>query len=145
MKKAFTIVELIIYMGLLSILLVIITNIFLSVLDMQTESESTSIVQIDARYILSRLSYDIHRASAVSTDGGSLVLTVDGSPFTYAISNGILTLSGTQLTSYPTQISNFSVVRLGNLGINAKPSIKISFTLSDQAESQSYQSTIGIR
>src|SRR3989344_6301854 len=65
-QKGFTLIELIIYMGLLVILLSVLTSIFMSSLDVQLESQANSAVEQDGSYILSRLAYDIHRAEAIS-------------------------------------------------------------------------------
>ena len=149
MKPSFTLIELLIYMGLFAVFITVLTNVFLSVLDSQLQSEATSAVQIDARYLLSRLVYDIHRASAVVTPAGngqtstSLGLTIGGSNSTYALSGNFLDLGPDQLNSYATVVSPFSVTRLGNA--SGKATLQISFTVSDQSETKNYQTTVDLR
>ena len=65
-RSGFTIVELTIYMALLAVFLVIMTQILVSILDLQLESQATSFVEQDSRYILSRLAYDINRADVLT-------------------------------------------------------------------------------
>lgn len=148
-KAGFTIVELLLYMGLMAILLVVMGGIFFSVLDLQLESQGSSDVQQDGEFILARIGYDVRRASSVTVPasagqtGNSLVLVIGGTSYTYAVSGTDLGLSVggvTQfLTSYGSNISNFSVTRLGNPG--GKASLDISFTLTSKTSTlnQIYQ------
>jgi prepilin-type N-terminal cleavage/methylation domain-containing protein len=117
--RGFTLIELIIYMGLLSILLVVMSNIFVTLLETKKDAESTSAVDEDGRFIMARLSYDINRATAVTTPvnsgdiGATLVLTINSQTYTYAQTGNNLTLndgsgaaqlngSGTTLVAAPT-------------------------------------------
>lgn len=159
-KRGFTIVELIIYMGLLSILLAVVTEIFLSILDLQNQSTAVSNVSQDGKYIISRLGYDIRRSSEITVPASTGVktenaaLTIDGEAFTYtASSSGGLVItqnSGSDyLTSNETRISNLSFTRLGNAG--GKNSLMISFTLTGRQalknsyETRDYQTVISLR
>jgi Tfp pilus assembly protein PilW len=159
-KKGFTIVELLIYMGLMSGFLVIMGNVFFSVLDLQLESKASSDVQQDGQFILSRLGYDLRRATAVSVPatagetGNSLIMTIGGSNFAYSVNGGDLQLTaggGSQnLTSFGSSIQDFSVTRLQNPG--GLPSLKISFTLvsrdtnlQQRSEVKSYEETLTLR
>lgn len=158
-NKGFTIVEMLVYMGLLTGFLVVLTQIFLSSLDVQLASERTSSVAQDGRYILSRLEYDVARAQAITVpvalggQAGSLQLTIAGIPHTYLVDNGNLTLTnalGTNtVNSVGTGISGFTVRRLGN--VNGKQSARVSFILTSTTEGptgpevRTYQTTIGIR
>ncbi|OGD08246.1 hypothetical protein A2397_05525 [Candidatus Amesbacteria bacterium RIFOXYB1_FULL_44_23] len=138
MKKGFTIVELLIYMGLLSILLVVLGGLFGSVLETQLETQSVSVIDQDNRFIDARLVYDVHRATDVITPAGAgqtssfLSLNIGGSTYTYSVSNGQLQLTiagNTQaVSSYGTQVSDFLVTRLGNP--SGKPSLRFNYTLT---------------
>jgi Tfp pilus assembly protein PilW len=66
-QDGFTIVELLIYMGLLVIMIVIFTQIFVSILDNQLRSTNTSNVADDGRYIYSRFIYDVNRADSIAS------------------------------------------------------------------------------
>ncbi len=66
-QPGFTVVELLLYMGIFSILLVVLMQIFTSILSVHAESQATSQVEQDGSYILARLTNDIHKASTIAT------------------------------------------------------------------------------
>ncbi len=160
MKRAFTLIEMLIYMGIMSAFIVVLTNIFVSVLDVQLQSQAVSSVEQDGRFILSRLSHDIRRAQSITTPASagssaqSLVLVIGGSTYTYSDSSGSLTLNSPlglgSLTSFDTTVSGFTVTRIGNT--SGKHSLQINFTLTsvtvsnaDRPEIKSFQTTVGLR
>lgn len=150
MKKGFTLIELLIYFGLMAILITVLTNIFLSVLEAQLESASASVVEIDGRYVLSRLIYDIHRSqsivnpSVLNEPSTGLTLNIGGTSHTYTVTDGVLYLDGSaRLTGIDTAISDLTFTRIGNGGDN--DTLQISFTISSLAQSQSYQTTVSLR
>ena len=136
-----TLIEMIIYMGLLSILLVILTNMFASILDVRTESEATSSVQQDGRFLLSRLSYDINRATSISAPlnlgdtSGNLSMTIGATTYTYSLVGGNLQLGTDNLNSSESSVSNLSFRKVGNSG--GKDNIKIHFTLTSKTQRSS--------
>lgn len=161
-QKGVTIVELLLYMGILTILLTILTSVFVSALDVQSESNATSSVEQDGNYILARLNYDIHRAQSIdipsynglpTTD--NFQITIDGTSYTYSVdgnNNLILTdsLGVNNLNNYGTDVSAFSVQRLGNAG-RVENSLKINFTLTSRTrrvsgfETKNFQTNISLR
>lgn len=158
-QNGFTLMEMIIYMGIFLILLLVLTEIFISVLDVQSESWATSSVEQDGRFVLSRLFYDIHKADSIVTpanlgeENATLQIIVEGINYTYSLSDNNLQLSnnnGTdKLNSFDTTISNFKVKRLGNL--NGKNNIQVNFTVTSKQmrpkgpEVKNFQTTIGLR
>jgi hypothetical protein len=158
-RRGFTIVELIIYAGILTMFLYVLTSIFTEVLDMQLESETESAVIQDSRYILSRFSYDISRASAIVTpialgdQTSTLVITIGGVNNTYAVVNGNLVFTDVtgsgSVNSFGTTVSGLSFLRYGN--VNGKNGVRIAFTLTSTTQrtmgpqTRSYQATIGLR
>ena len=159
-KKGFTLVELLIYMGLLSIILVVLSQIFGSVLDAQLESQATSSVHRDGRFILSKLTYDVHRANSIvlpaslGTSSTSLQLDISGIN-TYSLNNGNLELTSgletNNLNSGDTTVSNLTFTRIGNSVANAKNTVRITYTITSRIvrpkglETKDFQTTIGIR
>lgn len=157
-SKGFTLVELLLYMGIFTILLTVITTIFTQSIDTQLESQATSSVEQDGRYILAKLIYDINRASSITSptlgnSASSLQIVVNGVTQTYQLSSGNLTITdsnGTNnLNGFDTSISNLSFRQLGNVG--GKNSIRINFTASSITERNTgpevrdYETTAGIR
>ncbi|MBI2028158.1 MAG: prepilin-type N-terminal cleavage/methylation domain-containing protein [Candidatus Levybacteria bacterium] len=158
--NGFTIVELLMFMGLLSIMLVILTGIFVSALDVQLESEANSSVQQDGNYILAKLSGDMHKATNISIPsslGGSATnfqVVVGGVSYTYNVNSDNLELndgvSADALNSYNSSISNFSATRLGNSG-KVEDTLKINFTLTSKTkkntgfETKDFETTLSLR
>jgi len=140
-QRGVTLVELLITMGLLSIFLVILTTIFTASVDVQSQTGSYSAVTTDGRFGLSRLEYDIRRASAITTPtslgdtDSSLVLTIGGDTYTYSVAGGRLQLdiNGTAdyLTGEQSTISGLSFQKLGTSG--GTESIRYSFTVSSDS------------
>lgn len=158
-NKGFTLVEMLIYMALLGIFLITLTDMFVAILNVKAESESTSAVEQDGRYILARLAYDVEKATAVTTpaslggNGSTLVLTIDGTTHSYSINADNLQLVdnlGTyNLNSSESKISSINFHRLGNSG--GKDTIKINFTIDSATqsnkgvESRTFNTTVGRR
>lgn len=157
-KSGFTLVEMLIYMGLLSVFLVVLTEIFTTVLNIFAQTETTSSLEQDSRFIASRLAYDITKSTAITSPAlgnsqNNLSLQAGAENITYSISGTDLVLtsnSGTNpINSTQTKISNLNFLRLGNPA--GKNSLRIQFTLTSTREETkgartlNYQTTIGIR
>ena len=160
-QRGVSIVELLLYMGILTILLSILTSIFVSALDVQSESQATSSVEQDGNYILARLSYDIHRANSITipasdgTTASSLQLNIGGVSYIYSIDgsgNLIITnnLGANNLNSSDSTVSAFSVQRLGNVG-KIEDTLKISFTDTSRTarvsgvETRNFETNLSLR
>lgn len=137
-KKATTIVELTLYMGLLSIFLVILFDLFSQIISTQTRSVAVSLVQTNGNFLLSKLTHDINQATAITiplslgSSASTMTLTIGSTNATYSVINGRLVMtdsSGTfNLNDVDTTLSDFVVTRLGNSG--GKAGLKIIFTLT---------------
>jgi type II secretory pathway pseudopilin PulG len=158
-KKArgFTLVELLIYMGLLTVLVGVLSMVFASIIDVQLRSESNSSVDQDGRYILSRMLYDVKGASSITTPANAgntsstLQMLVNNITYTYSLdgsgnlqltnNNGINALNG-----YDTQVSGLNFQRLG--AGDSNDTIRMTFTITsrtsphNQAETKTYQTTL---
>jgi type II secretory pathway pseudopilin PulG len=137
-QKGVTIVELIIYIGLLSIFMLVLVDVFVSILNAKLESESTSALNQDARYIYSRLAYDVANADTMTLPAilgvseNTLKITTAGVTDTYSrdgsgnlnLTSGATTM---KLNGADTALTNLSFTRIGTpLG---KPTVKVSFTI----------------
>lgn len=157
--RGFSIMEMVVYIGLLSILLFVLSDILISALDVQLESQSASSIEQDGRYVLAKLLYDIKQAQAIVTPvnigdtAPTLQITEGGIPYTYSLNNGNLVLnrSGTidSLNGFDTTISNLSFQRLGNTG--GSNTLQIKFTIASKTkrpsgyEMKDFQITVGLR
>jgi hypothetical protein len=108
---------------------VVLSQLFVGVLDVNLASESNSEVDTDGRYIVSRIEYDLNRATIItipnirgSTDD-RLAFEVVGVTHEYTLSGGVLYLDGVELNSYATGVTSFAVTRIGN-GLGTKDMIK---------------------
>ena len=158
-QSGVTFVEMLLVMGLLAIFLVILTTIFTSTLDVQNQTDSYSATVSDGRFIMSRLNYDIARATAITTpaalggSGAGLVMTVNATTYTYALVGSNLQLTAGansgNLNGDGTSVSNLSFQRIGNSG--GKDTIRYSFTLTSttlherRADTQTFTSTAELR
>lgn len=161
MQKGVTVIELLLYMGILVVFLTLLTSVFVSALDVQSESQSASGIEQDGNYILTRLTYDIHRAQAISvpaTNSATLdnfIINIGGEDYAYGVdenNNLILTNnSGVEnLNNYNSGVSAFSVTRFGNLG-GVENTLKINFTLTSRInrvsgyETKNFETNLSLR
>ncbi|MFH1832603.1 MAG: prepilin-type N-terminal cleavage/methylation domain-containing protein [Candidatus Levyibacteriota bacterium] len=151
----FTLIELLIYLGIFSMLLLVLVQLFTAILDVQLDTEATSGVQEDGKYLFSRLNYDIGRASDVKVplsygvESQTLTITINSDDYVYSLNNGNLMLGADQLNGNDTSVSNLSFMQLGQT--EGKSTIKVAFTLTSKTikksgpESKTFQTAIGLR
>lgn len=127
-------VEMLMVMGIMSVLVVILSQVFGSILTMKLKSQATSAVAQDSRYVITRLAYDISRASDITTgSGNTLRILINGSSYLYQLQGTSLVLSvnggaSQALTGVGTKVTNLSFVRFVDLG--GKKSVQINLTIA---------------
>lgn len=157
-QKGFTVIELIIYMGLLMMLILIFSEIFASITDLQLSSRNTSNIADDGRYIYSRFINDVNRATSIiepspaGSTSGTLRLIINGDSYSYSVSNGTLSITdptGTYaLNGYGTQITGIAFTRIGT---GSASTVRINFTVNGTVtkegldDQQVFQTTAGLR
>lgn len=154
----FTLVELLLYMGIFIILLSVFIQLFSSLIATQLESQATGSVSEDSKYVVARLSYDISRSQNVISPSlgvasSSAKLIVNGTQYSYGMSSGNLILTNTdgniQLNSADTSITTISFTPAGSS--SGKFTILVTITLSSRTsnqgkrETQTIQTTLGNR
>jgi len=157
-----TMVELLIYIGLLTLFLTVLTTLFVSIFKLQLTTQSTSSLTQDTRFIIARMGYDIENAKSISTTyslgqtTNSLTFkdTNDNS-FTYTLDgSNNLTLNGTRINGLDTTISAISpsTTLFQIIGTDiTKPTIQVKFTINSNVieesgpRSQIIQTTYGLR
>lgn len=158
-SNGFTLVELVVYMGIVMIFMLVLTDILEAILNTRLSSQSTSEVAQDGRFIYTRLIYDINRSSGVilplniGDTSTSLQATISGSLNTYSLSSGNLILNDSttsaQLNSVDTSVSNLTFTRIGNPG--GKNTFQIKFTVTSKiptkgaVDAEVFQTTAGPR
>src|SRR5690348_1642839 len=122
LQKGQTLVEMLLYMGLLSILITSLSSVFSATIQAQLDSKSTSSVDQDGRYIFAKLTRDFSNLDTTTnnittpatpgTTASSLQMSVGGNTYTYSLNGTNLQLvnnNGTdQLNSADTKVSNLS-------------------------------------
>lgn len=157
--RGFTLIELLLYVGILSLFLVVLTDMFGGAIDVQLESQSSGAVEQDGRYILQRVAYDVGQAremtvpAAIGEQTATLQMRVNGQSTTYDLTGTDLRITdalGSSLAnSALTQISNLAFLRLGNVG--GKAAIQVRFTVTSKTvraagpTARNFQTTIGLR
>lgn len=157
-KSGYTLVELIIYFALVSLLFVQLTSLFITVLDAKKDTQAVSSVERDGQFIYARLLYDVARAEAITVPlslgetAESVSLTIDGVEHTYQVVDGklVLTVDGiSMLLHTQTLASELLATRLGNVG--GQHTLKLQFRITSPiqettgSETRLYQTTIGLR
>ena len=167
-QKGFTVIELLLYMGIFSILLLIMMQIFTSILYAHAESQATSSVEQDGSYIISRLTHDLHAALTVAspslgTSANTLHITGSSLDETFRIvtsgssqnlmvknnSNPLLTEE--PLNSRNTSI-NVSFTPIGNAAAGSKVTVQVVLTVTSTvpqtggiAQTKIFQTTVQTR
>lgn len=157
-RRGFTMVETLLYLGILIILITVLTQVFVALIDVQLETQTASPVEQDGGVALSRIEYDVSRASSITSPdlgftSNTLEVVVDGVTYNYSILNGDLILTDSQgsdsLNSTESVFSNFTVTRSGNA--NGKNLIDVSFRVMGVAqktkgpEIRDFSTTVGLR
>ena len=118
-QKGVTIVELIVYIGLLSIFMLVLVDVFVTILNSKLESESTSTLNQDTRYIYSKIAYDVENTGSFTVPNPTkLVIGTD----TYSLVGSDLMLNSIKLNGLDTKIDSINFTKIGN-------TVKTTFTV----------------
>lgn len=157
-RSGSTLVELLLYLGLFSIVLAIITNLFLTTLEVYQEAQAVSLIEQQGRFIVSRIQYDVVRADNILVPAGlgemgdSLTLTIGAEQVSYQLSGTTLQWSSAgnteALHSSDIRVDSITFERLGNVA--GTPTVQMFIHLSElsqtgSVETRSYQTTFGLR
>lgn len=156
--KGVTLVELLIYMALVSMFMIILVELFTSILKLELTTQSTSSLASDTRFIVARMGYDIENAKSISTPAtlGQTTTSLtfqdtSGTTYTYTRDlNNNLTLNGIQINSSDTSISDISFQRIG-FDLTKPSTVQVKFTItsniveSNSPRTQVIQTTYGTR
>lgn len=158
-KDGYSLIEILLYMALLGIFLSGLSQLFVSSLNVNLESEANSSVEQDARYLLLKFRYSLSQASSVNipaspgASGNTLQIVDSGTTYTFTLNGDNLVvndgINDIQLNSNRTKVSSLSFVRLGNVG--GKNTVSISYTLDSLVQDAAgpqvriYEYAYGIR
>lgn len=161
-NKGFTLIELLLFMGIFSILMIVLFQLFISIFDVQLESQSVASVTQDGRFIVNKLTYDIKNATSVTMPAAgassqTLVISDGTTTYTYELDNGNLNLTNStlgtidRLNSINTSVSDINFLRLADTQGQNTNSITVNITLVSEIikrggpNSQSFTFTAGTR
>jgi type II secretory pathway pseudopilin PulG len=159
-SAGFTLVELLMYIGIFSILTISLFQLFTLIVDTQKESESGSSVFLDGQYILNRFKYDVNRAnsaniSQVGVGTSSAQFSIGSQIFTYYLSDGDLILDTSSetasLNSIDSDVSSLNFLKVSDSKGKNQDTITISFTLTSNIikrggpKTENFKTTVGIR
>lgn len=159
-QKGFTMIEMVVSLGILTILVGILSNLFGSIIDVQLSSKSTSSIDQDGRYIMAKLNYNMGNASSIigpATPGSSASAIVKNSTdsinYTYNLNGGDLEMASSgatlKLNSADSSISDLIFTRVGIGGSSDTLQVKFTITsktvLKGRPQIQTYQTTFGLQ
>lgn len=139
-KKAVSLVELILYIGLVTTILGVVVTYFYVLNINKIRNQTVSVINEQGQYIMSLVTQYIRNASSITlpvlnTSGSSLSLVMSSSPTSI-----IFNLNGDSIqikedAASPIRISNSKIILSGLIFINAsqntaKGNIRVQFTLS---------------
>lgn len=131
MKQGFTLVELTIVIGILSIILLAISSPFVNILQYQRNSQQNDNVRDNMQFVLNVLDKELRTSSNPAINSGQLeVIDQEGVSVTYGLSGGVLQKNGEAITD-PT-IFNLTNVQfnINNTGSPIVPVITVILTAS---------------
>jgi Tfp pilus assembly protein PilV len=154
-KEGVTLIELLLYLGLLSMMLVAVSEMFGAALSAKLESEEYNAVEQDGRFILERVLYDVSRAEVVTTPAAvgdttsTLVLTIGGSTYTYSLSGGNLQLAGPSITdnlnSSEASITAFEARKVSAGHIIVDFTVESLSAEASGPKSKNFSTSVGVR
>ncbi len=152
-KRGFSLVELLIYIAILSGILIVASNMFISLSKGQAQSQAKSDVDSSIRFVTELIRQDIKNASSVSTpssgsSSSTLVLVRGGVTITYDLLSGVLRRkegagSALNITSNNILVGTPSFTRLENTNVvfgntNISILVNIPFSYNSNSSDWSY-------
>jgi type II secretory pathway pseudopilin PulG len=153
--KGFTLIEILIYMALFVGFLLLLSALFISILDTQLNSSISSQMDQDTWYLINRLQYDMYRADSIELpvnngdEGDTLVINVAGSTISYSLNNDqlIITENGQSysLINQDSRVFNLNFKKLGNLDGESTISVYLELKNFASAKTKILNFTSGLR
>ncbi|MBI4458168.1 prepilin-type N-terminal cleavage/methylation domain-containing protein [Candidatus Uhrbacteria bacterium] len=161
--KGFSLIELLIYVGILSVILVLVLSVYLILGRIRARNNAKLALNENARIILGRVRNSILDSSAAVLGGScgqnTLTLTVGASSVTYRITGNVFEIVE---DANPAQVLSSSSVRVGNAGTclfvkldnpaPSKPTVQVNLRLTYDTPgnpltelTQDYQQTVALR
>ncbi len=147
-NSGFTLVELLVTLGLISVILVVSSEFLINLVNTSVKIQSKNEVEQNYNFIVTKMTKIIQDSNSVVLDGSDLVASKDGVDYRFALVGNSLTLNGLELSSLSVlEITNSSVFSI----ISANPQqVKINFLIEKDTgtkfeSSQEVKRTITLR
>jgi prepilin-type N-terminal cleavage/methylation domain-containing protein len=109
-NSGFTLVELLVTLGLISIILVVSSEFLINLVNTSVKIQSKNEVEQNYNFIVTKMTKIIQDSNSVVLEGSELVATKDGVDYRFALVGNSLTLNGLKLSSISVlPITNTSV------------------------------------
>lgn len=157
-QKGFSLIETIVYFTLLSIILLMLTDLFLRLSDSFLESKSKGQIEIEGERAIRRLIYDIRRTDSLITPPNpgdvstTLELDINGTSHIYSLNSATIELDDGQINSLSSNTVAVQQLTFTNISTAAtKPTIKINFSLDSATttktgvESKGFETVVSLR
>ena len=157
-KKGFSLVETLVYFTLLSIILLVLTDLFLSLSESFLESRSKGTIETEGEHAIRRMVYDIRRTDSIVSPlnpGGvssTLELDINGINHTYSLNNSTIKLDDGQVNSLTSNTVSVQQLTFTNISTaSAKPTVRINFSLDSTTttkagvESKDFETVVSLR
>jgi len=137
-SKGFTLIELILYVGIVGVVLLVVSIFFMTLLTSRIKNETVSEVELQGTQVVQMITQNIRNAEAVSVPAkgetsSSLVITKEDENIAFSLDDGVIyTQEGSgnliNLTNNRVLVSSLLFENTGKE--NAPDSIRINFILS---------------
>ncbi len=156
-NRGFSLIELLVYITILSGILIAASNMFISLSKGQAQSQAKSDVDSSIRFVTELIRQDVKNASSITTpttgsSGSTLVLIRGGISITYDLSSGSLSRkegsnSAVNITSNNITVGTPSFTRLENTSVafgntNISILVNIPFSYNSTSPDRSYSRTL---
>ena len=157
-QKGFSLIETIVYFTLLSIILLLLTDLFLTLSESFLESRSKGQIEIEGERTIRRLIYDIRRTDSLITPPNpgdvstTLEIDINGITHIYSLNGATIELDDGQINSLSSNTVAVQQLTFTNISTAAtRPTIKINFSLDSTTptkagvESKDFETVVSLR
>jgi len=159
-NHGFSLLELLIYVAILSVLVVVVSNAFISLSKARLQSQVRGEVHDSLRFAMDKIKLDIKNASSVTNPSSgtdsTLVVVVSGVDITYDVTGGVLRRTEgvntpIDVTGNNIFVDTFSLTKISNTNLilnETTTAIQINMTIHynssniDLLHSSSFQTTV---
>jgi len=137
-NKGITLIELLVGIACFSIVVALVTGIFVTALSAKKQVKELSVLQDEARYIMDYMAREIRTAEINNSTGVSDTLSIKDGSVTYKFENN-------QITRNTEALNTVSISGSFDVDASDQPKVTINMTLTKNNNSIRVQTTISSR